>query len=179
MRSHRTALSISAKGKTLMSKSGYNVASTKQTGRRFRCGSRWRSHYREGGKLMRVEIFYPPEGMMCTFEPAFNVPYRLVHTVEPHAVTIQKALDWTWRYANVVCESDPWTRTGLRSAMVGDVFLINDEAHAVMMAGFAQFEFQREGDSLILHGQQTHLPILLQRTLPDAQPQRKKHKDRR
>jgi hypothetical protein len=107
MRSHRTAPSIAAKGKTLMSKSGYNVASTKRTGGRFRCGSRWRSHYREGGKLMRVEIFLPPEGMMSTFEPAFNVLYRLVHTVEAPAMTIAEARDWTWRDANVVRLGDP------------------------------------------------------------------------
>jgi hypothetical protein len=31
---------------------------------------------------MLVEIFYPPEGTFCLFGPAFNVPYRLVHTVE-------------------------------------------------------------------------------------------------
>jgi hypothetical protein len=45
-------------------------------------------------------------------------------------------------------------RNFLRSAMVGDVFLVNSEAHAVMMMGFERFEFQRERDVLILHGQQ-------------------------
>jgi hypothetical protein len=102
---------------------------------------------------MRVEIFIPPEGMICVFEPAFNVPYRLVHTAEVPAATIQEALDWTWRYAKIVEQNDPWTHSGLRSAMVGDVFLVNGEARAVMRLGFKHFEFQREGDVLILHGQ--------------------------
>ncbi len=101
---------------------------------------------------MRVEIFFPPEGTFGLFEPAFNVPYRLVHTVEAPVSTLQEALDWTWRYANIVQADDPWTRTGLRSAMVGDVFFVNGEAHAVMMMGFERFEFQREGDTLISHG---------------------------
>ncbi len=100
---------------------------------------------------MRVEIFYPPEGTFCLFEPAFNVPYRLVHTVEAPGQTLREALDWTWRYANIVHQGDPWIKTGLRSAMVGDVFVVNGEAHAVMMMGFERFEFQREDNVLILH----------------------------
>jgi hypothetical protein len=120
---------------------------------------------------MQVEIFFPPEGMMCVFEPEFNVPYRLVHAAEAPATTIQAALDWTWRYANIVELNDPWTDTGLRSAMVGDVFFANGEAYAVMMLGFQRFEFQREGDLLILKGRQTHPPILLRGTPPDANQQ--------
>jgi hypothetical protein len=108
---------------------------------------------------VRVEIFFPPEGIWCTFEPAFNVPYRLVHTGEAPVQTVQEALDWAWRYANIVHQGDPWIKTGLRSAMVGDVFLVNGEAHAVMMVGFERCEFQREEDVLILHGQQSRPPI--------------------
>ncbi len=78
--------------------------------------------------------------------------------VEAPVQTVQEALDWTWRYANIVQQGDPWTRTGLRSEMVGDVFFVNGEAHAVMMMGFERFEFQREGDTLILHGRQTVPP---------------------
>jgi hypothetical protein len=94
-----------------------------------------------------------------------------------------KALDWTWRHANIVQADDPWTGTGLRSAIVGDVFLVNGVAHAVTMAGFERFEFQREGDSLILHGRQVHPPILLKSLLSDARSsgsaERKNRKDRR
>lgn len=68
----------------------------------------------DGGKDMRVEILFPPEGTFCTFEPAFNVPYLLVHAVEVPAQALGEALDWTWRYANAVHQRDPWTRTGLR-----------------------------------------------------------------
>jgi hypothetical protein len=108
---------------------------------------------------MRIEIFFPPEGMFCILEPAFNVPYRLVHAVEGPAQALEEALDWAWRYANIVHQGDPWIKTGLRSAMVGDVFLVNGEAHAVMMMGFERFQFQREGDRLILRGQETMPPI--------------------
>ena len=102
------------------------------------------SHYRE---------------TFCLFEPAFNVPYRLVHVVEVPATTLVEVLDWTWRYTNIVERGDPWSQIGLRSAMVGDVFLVNGEAHAAMMMGFERFGFQREGDVLILHGQQGFPPI--------------------
>ncbi len=37
--------------------------------------------------------------------------------------------------------------------MVGDAFVINGEAYAVMMIGFKHFEYHREGDTLVLHGQ--------------------------
>jgi hypothetical protein len=63
--------------------------------------------------------------------------------------------------------------------MMGAVFLI----HAVMLIGFERFEFYREGNSLILHGQQTHPPTLQHRMVPDSGSQdntaRKKRKDRR
>jgi hypothetical protein len=36
--------------------------------------------------------------------------------------TLQDALDWMWRHANIVRKGDPWTRSGLRSAMVGDPY---------------------------------------------------------
>ncbi len=110
---------------------------------------------------MRVEIFYPPEGTFCVFEPAFNVPYRQVHSVETPVQTLPEALDWMWRYTNIVQPADPWVKTGLRSAMVGDVFVVNNQAHAVMMLGFERFEFHREGDRLILHRLQTNSPIFL------------------
>jgi hypothetical protein len=51
---------------------------------------------------MIVEIFFPSEGGFCTFEPAFSVPYRLVQVVEAPAQALEEALDWTWRYANIV-----------------------------------------------------------------------------
>jgi hypothetical protein len=76
-------------------------------------------------------------------------------------LTLQEALHWTWRYANIVQADDPWIKTGLRSAIVGDVFFVNRETHAVMMIGFERFEFQREGDVLILRGQQTIPRIIL------------------
>ena len=117
---------------------------------------------------MFVEIFFPPEGMFCTFEPAFNVPYRLVHAVETPAGELEEALDWAWRFANVVQAGDPWIKTGLRSAMVGDVFFVNGEAHAVMIAGFDRFEFQREGEMLTLLGQQTNPPIHLRTGPPNV-----------
>lgn len=101
---------------------------------------------------MRIEIFFPPEGILCLFAPAYDVPYRLVHTVEAPTISIEEALAWMWRYANVVEPNDPWICVGLRSAMVGDVFLVNGEAHAVMMIGFQQFEFEREAGTLTLRG---------------------------
>jgi hypothetical protein len=110
-----------------------------------------------GGRNMLVEIFFPPEGTFCTFEPAFNVPYRLMHTIEVPATTLEEPLDCTWRDANIVQHGDPWIKTGLRSAMFGDLF-VKGEAHAVMM-GFERFEFQREGDVLILNGQRGFPPI--------------------
>jgi hypothetical protein len=64
---------------------------------------------------MLVEIFFPPEGTSCLFEPDFNVPYRLVQVVEAPVQTLQKALDWTWRFANILQHGDPWIRTGLVS----------------------------------------------------------------
>jgi hypothetical protein len=76
----------------------------------------------------------------------------LVQMMDAPAATFQEALDWTWRYANIVHPGGPWIETGLRSAMVSDVFLVNGEAHTVMMMGFERFEFQHEGDVLILHG---------------------------
>ncbi len=45
--------------------------------------------------------------------------------------------------------------------MVGDVFVVNGEAHAVMLMGFERFEVRREGDTLILHGRQNLPPIFL------------------
>ncbi len=54
---------------------------------------------------------------------------------------------------------DLLVETGLRSAMVGDVHFINSEVHAVMMVGFERFEFRREDDMLIMHGQQGFPPI--------------------
>jgi hypothetical protein len=78
----------------------------------------------DGGKNMLVEIFLPSEGPFCMFEPTLNVPYRLVHMVEAHATTLQETLDWTRRYANNVQACDPWVKSGLRSSVVGEVFLV-------------------------------------------------------
>lgn len=108
---------------------------------------------------MLVEISLPLEGSFCPFEPALSVPYPPVDTVELPETMHQEALDWTWRYANIVHQGDPWIKTGLRSAMVGDVFLVNGEAQAVMMVGFARFEFEREGDVLIIQGQLGFSPV--------------------
>jgi hypothetical protein len=98
---------------------------------------------------MRFEICWSPRHASCISRTAFRVLYPAVHSAEAPATTLQEALDWTWRFANVVHQGDPWVKTGLRLAMVGDVFLVNGEAHAVMMMGFERFEFQREGDLLI------------------------------
>jgi hypothetical protein len=45
--------------------------------------------------------------------------------------------------------------------MVGDVFVVNGEAHAMMLMGFERFGFRREGHMLILHGQPTMPPVIL------------------
>jgi hypothetical protein len=134
----------------------------------------------DGGNNMLVEISYPRGSTYCTFEPAFNVPYRLVQPVEVPATTLQEALDWTWRYANIVHQGDPWIKTCLRSAMVGDVFLVNGESLAVMMMGFQRFEFERKGYELIVRGQQSNPPINLTEevrgTLEESDAERIKRK---
>jgi hypothetical protein len=61
--------------------------------------------------------------------------HALTSAAEVPATTLQEDLDWAWRYANVVQQGNPWIRTGLRSAMVGDVFLVNGETHSVMLMG--------------------------------------------
>lgn len=98
---------------------------------------------------MFVEIFYPPENVFCLFEPAFDVPYRLVRSVKAPTISVEEALAWTRRHANVNA-NDPWIRTGLRSAMVGDVFLVKRQAYAVMPVGYERFEYQRDGGTLTL-----------------------------
>ncbi len=73
----------------------------------------------------------------------------------------QQALGWTWGNANNVRQGDPWVKIGLRSAIVGIVFVVKGEAPAVMLLDFERFEFYREGDALVLCRRQTRPPIIM------------------
>jgi hypothetical protein len=72
--------------------------------------------------LARVTAGAPCSGMAVSTRSF--VPYRRVHAVAVPEHKPQEALDWTWRYANILHRGYPWIKTGLRSAKVGGVYLI-------------------------------------------------------
>ncbi len=95
---------------------------------------------------MKVEVFYQ-DAIAFVVEKGARYAKVQEFTVNlpPSAV-----LGWTWWKMQKQDKAEPWWDT-TRSAMMGDIFVVDDNAWIVLAAGFEPVDVLRDGERLTLN----------------------------